>query len=422
MIQVEEKKSSTDVLIAEVTVASEKAAEEEAAANIEAEKTNALANEAAAIKAEADGELGEAMPAMEAANDLNKGMISDLKALGKPPQECAEVCAAVAFLLKGEKKKADWKYAQKMMGNPAAFLDELVAFDANNIPETSLDNCKPLLEQPFFTFEIMKTKSSAAANMANWVINIVAYNTIYKKVAPLMEKVRVSTETKETAEAALAIVLARVAEVQAQVAKLNAEKDAAVKEKERVEAEAEACLAKLALAERLVNGLADEYIRWQATVKDLKVMATSYIGDCLLASAFVGYISPFNSSFRTMLNTLWLDEIKNRGIPHTAGIDPLKVLADEAAIAQWMNEGLPADRISVENASVVTSCARWPLMIDPQLQGVKWIKSRLAESLTVIQLTQSNWMNKVHMVINMGDCLLIESVGQEIDAILEPLP
>merc|ERR1719377_149895 len=52
MVQVEEKKASTDVLIAEVTVASEKAAEEEAAANIEAEKTNALASEAAAIKAE----------------------------------------------------------------------------------------------------------------------------------------------------------------------------------------------------------------------------------------------------------------------------------------------------------------------------------------------------------------------------------
>ena len=34
MIQVEEKKASTDVLIAEVTVASEKAAEEEAAANV----------------------------------------------------------------------------------------------------------------------------------------------------------------------------------------------------------------------------------------------------------------------------------------------------------------------------------------------------------------------------------------------------
>merc|ERR1719191_1912039 len=319
MIQVEEKKASTDVLIQEVTVASEKAAEEEAAANIEAEKTNALASEAAAIKAEADGELGEAMPAMEAANEavncLNKGMISDLKALGKPPAECAEVCAAVAFLLKGKKKKTDWKYAQKMMGNPAAFLDELVAFDANNIPDVALDNCKPLLEQPFFTYEIMKTKSSAAANMANWVINIVAYNTIYKKVAPLMEKVRVATETKNEAEAKLEIVMAGLREVQEKVAQLNAEKDAAVTEKERVEAEAEACLAKLALAERLVNGLADEYIRWQETVKNLKVMGTSFIGDCLLASSFVGYSSPFNASFRGQLNTTWIEDIKQRGIP-----------------------------------------------------------------------------------------------------------
>jgi dynein heavy chain len=425
MVQVEEKKSSTDVLIAEVTVASEKAAAEEAVANVEAEKTNALAAEAAEVKRVADGELGEAMPAMEAAKDavncLTKPAIQELKSLGKPPGECVEVSAAVAFLIKQEKKKIDWKYAQKMMGNPGGFIEEIQEFDGNNIPEFCLDNVRPLLSQPFFTFEVMKSKSTAAAYLANWVINIVAYNTIYKKVAPLMEKVRVATETKETAEASLEIVLARVREVQEKVGTLNAEKDAAVNEKERVEAEAEQCLQKLALAERLVNGLADEYIRWQQTVKDLKVMGTSFIGDCLLASAFVGYISPFNSSFRTMLNAQWVEDIKQRAIPHTEGIDPLKVLADEAAIAQWMNEGLPADRISVENASVVTSCARWPLMIDPQLQGVKWIKQRLSDSLTTIQLTQNQMLQKVQMTIQMGESLLIESVGQEIDAILEPL-
>ena len=110
-----------------------------------------------------------------------------------------------------------------------------------------------------------------------------------------------------------------------------------VTEKERVEAEAEACLQKLALAERLVNGLADEYIRWQETVKNLKVLGTSFIDDCLLASAFVGYISPFNSAFRTMLNSQWMEDIKQRAIPHTDGIDPLKVLADEAAIAAGLS-------------------------------------------------------------------------------------
>lgn len=33
----------------------------------------------------------------------------------------------------------------------------------------------------------MTKKSSAAGNLCNWVINIVKYNSIYKKVAPLME-------------------------------------------------------------------------------------------------------------------------------------------------------------------------------------------------------------------------------------------
>lgn len=60
-------------------------------------------------------------------------------------------------------------------------------------------------------------------------------------------------------------------------------------------------------------------------------------------------------------------------------------------------------------------------MIDPQLQGVKWLKQRCGEELTTIQLTQANWLNKVTYTISMGQILLIEAVGSEIDAIIEPL-
>lgn len=30
--------------------------------------------------------------------------------------------------------------------------------------------------------------------------------------------------------------------------------------------------------------------------------------------------------------------------------------------------------MSLENATIVNSCSRWPLMIDPQLQGTNWLK------------------------------------------------
>lgn len=43
------------------------------------------------------------------------------------------------------------------------------------------------------------------------------------------------------------------------------------------------------------------------------------------------------------------------------------MICDDAQIAFWNNEGLPTDRMSAENATILTNSARWPLIIDPQL-------------------------------------------------------
>ena len=273
-----------------------------------------------------------------------------------------------------------------MMGNPAAFIDQVKAFSGKEIPDQTLKNVDEYLGLPFFNFDVMKGKSVAAANLTNWLINIVRFHRIYVKVAPLMASVEEATNTKNQALADLAIVKKKVADIEEECAKLDEKLNTAVSDKEKVEAQAAACIAKLELAERLVNGLADEYKRWTNTVAELKDLQMKLIGNCLLASAFVGYISPFSMKLRKLLwETGWTADLHERQIPITDKIDPLKVLSTEADVAGWQNEGLPSDRISVENAAVVTSCSRWPLMIDPQLQGVKWIKQRLGEDLTVLQ-------------------------------------
>lgn len=54
-------------------------------------------------------------------------------------------------------------------------------------------------------------------------------------------------------------------------------------------------------------------------------------------------------------------------MPTSPDLDPLSLLTDEAQIAQWQNFGLPSDRMSSENATILTNSERWPLMIDPQV-------------------------------------------------------
>lgn len=72
----------------------------------------------------------------------------------------------------------------------------------------------------------------------------------------------------------------------------------------------------------------------------------------------------------------------------TKDLDVLSLLTDGATIARWNNENLPSDRMSIENATILMNAERWPLMIDPQLQGLKWIKTREGEGLKTVRLGQ----------------------------------
>ena len=92
------------------------------------------------------------------------------------------------------------------------------------------------------------------------------------------------------------------------------------------------------------------------------------IGNALVSAAFVSYIGPFSFSFRNDLwKETWIPDIVALKIPFTEGVDPLGILSTPSDQALWASQGLPADRVSTENAAVVVSCSRYPLLIDPQL-------------------------------------------------------
>lgn len=69
----------------------------------------------------------------------------------------------------------------------------------------------------------------------------------------------------------------------------------------------------------------------------------------------------------------------------------MSLLTDDADVATWNNQGLPSDRMSTENATILCNTERWPLIVDAQLQGIKWIKNKYGSELKAIRLGQKRW-------------------------------
>jgi hypothetical protein len=131
-------------------------------------------------------------------------------------------------------------------------------------------------------------------------VNIVIYRDIVVTVEPKRIALAKASEELRIASEKLDIVQKRVKELNAKLKKLTDEYDEANKTKQEAIATVEAGQKKLGLANRLINALASENVRWALNVKSMEADFELLVGDVLLASAFISYIGPFTKRFRAV--------------------------------------------------------------------------------------------------------------------------
>ncbi|KAK2528632.1 hypothetical protein Q9233_007603 [Columba guinea] len=401
-LELKQKNEDADKLIWVVGVETEKVSREKAIADEEEQKVALITQEVEQKQKDCEEDLAKAEPALEAAqaalNTLNKNNLTELRSFGSPPSAVSNVTAAVMVLMApGGKipKDRSWKAAKAAMARVDGFLDSLLKFDKENIHENCLKALQPYLQDPKFKPEFVTTKSSAAAGLCSWVVNMVQFHAVFCE--RLNENLR----------------------------KLTAKFEKATSNKLKCQQEAEATVCTIALANRLVGGLASENVRWAEAVKNFKQQQSTLCGDILLITAFISYLGYFTEKYRQdLLDEIWkqtyLHQLKVP-IPVTPSLDPLTMLTDDADVAAWQNEGLPADRMSTENATILTNCERWPLMVDPQLQGIKWMKTKYGEDLQVIRIGQKGYLDTMERALAAGELVLIENLEESMDPVLGPL-
>ncbi|CAE7211449.1 DNAH6 [Symbiodinium sp. KB8] len=379
------------------------------------------ADEVKAIADDAQRDLDIAMPALESAlkslDALDKKDIQEIKSFAKPPPLVMLTMEAVNVLLQ---EKPDWDTAKKVLNRPT-FLQDLKAYDKDNIPEKVLKQLTKYVTKPEYTVEAVGNQSKAAKSLCMWTYAMDTYSKVAKEVEPKKQKVAELNDKLAKANAELKAKQDNLHEVESQVAALQKKLNDTVSEKDRLVAEAQLTKDRLARADILTVGLKDEGIRWRETVASIRQDIINLTGDVFLSSASISYYGPFTGTYRNDIVDAWLTELKRLQIPSGESFDLREVMGNPVEIREWNLQGLPTDAVSINNGVMVVRGKRWPLMIDPQSQGNKWIKKKEGKELKTLKMTNPKMLLILEGCIRTGAPMLMEDIEETLDPALEPV-
>ncbi|KAF6774187.1 hypothetical protein AHF37_07990 [Paragonimus kellicotti] len=397
------------------------------------------ARECETIRDDAQRDLDEAMPALfeslEALKSLNKNDITEVRAMMRPPEGVRLVMETVCIMkeIKPKKVAGDkpgvkvddyWEPGKMLLQDPGKFLDSLLNFDRDNIPDSVIVKIKPYIESESFMPATIAKVSKACTSICLWVRAMYKYYHVAKNVAPKRQALQSSELELAETEKILREARGRLKACEDRIYNLQNKYDECIRRQRELEDKSQLCEARLVRADKLISGLGSEKVRWKESVIQFQHLLDNLAGNVLCSAGSVAYFGPFSGKYRTDMSTEWVNKLKQHGVPHTSDPAPtlVQTYGDPVKLRNWHIFGLPKDVLSIENAVIVQFSRRWPLFIDPQGQANKWIKALGSlEGMTVIKMSDKDFLRSLENSIRFGKPCLLENVGEELDPALEPV-
>ncbi|CAI5672498.1 unnamed protein product [Oreochromis niloticus] len=420
--QVAEFQKQCDEYLSVIVQQKKEADSQQKTVSDENEKIGAEELQCKAMAENAQRDLDEALPALEEAmkalESLNKKDMTEIKSYGRPPALVETVMHAVMTLLE---KEPTWAEAKRQLGE-ANFIKTLVNFDKDNISDRVLRKIGQYCKQVDFQPEIIGKVSLAAKSLCMWVRAMEVYGRVYRVVEPKRAQLNAAMAQLAEKQAALAEAQNKLRALGEKLEQLKKQHSEKLAMKESLRKKSDEMEVKLDRAGKLVTGLAGERVRWEERVVGLEENMGYLVGDCLLAASFLSYMGPFLSNYREELLEIWMKEVKGLGIPCTPGFSFAVFMSKPTVVRDWNIQGLPTDAFSTENGIIVTRGNRWPLMVDPQGQALKWIKKmELSRGLKVIDFQMPDYLRVLENAIQFGNPVLLQNVQEELDPSLNPV-
>jgi len=435
-VVVAEKELVADNLLSELSVESAQVETERKSASEEREHCKRLTKEVDTNREQCLSELARAEPAIvaaeEALNSLDKNSLTELRSLGSPPDLVKACLSAVLILTMSTKsgipKDISWDAAKKAMKNVDKFRTTLVEFkeavvETTGIPDVAMRALMSYLENSEFDPTAIQAKSKAAGGICGWVINIVRYYHIFQEVQPKRKALSDANNSLDRAKAELEDARDRVVKLETKLQTLKDGFETASEAKAGAIAQAKRMQDRLNMTDRLMSGFAGEASRWANDVSRLDARKASAVGDALLAACFISYAGCFDTRVRhRMISNSWVPSLDANLAMSKELIEagPLAYLVTDTEVGAWNNEGLPNDTFSIENAAILKSSGRCPLLVDPQEQAIRWVKNHgHGGEFHSIRCGHKTCMRIVEHAIQAGEIVLVEDVTETLPPDLE---
>ena len=276
--------------------------------------------------------------------------------------------------------------------------------------------------------------------MCVWVQAMVDYHEASKVVKPKLETLHEAQGRLLHATEQLRKAEERVKACREIMAEQTMQFEKQVQEKAKIEANALATRERMDKAKSLLTDLADEKKRWTSDKDRFKVLQTYLAGDCAYAATFLTYCGAFNKGTRESMVNAFLHQLDGGGPtdsgPGPSGAGGLSLaavapdvtsqriirnpnlalndfLVDRGQQEDWVLNSLPLDSRSVENALLITASPRFPLLVDPQGQALKWLTSQEASRLPVygtMDRSHPKLREQLQFAVGQGRAVIVTGV------------
>ncbi|OMJ83653.1 hypothetical protein SteCoe_15380 [Stentor coeruleus] len=377
---------------------------------------------------DAEKDLAEAMPILEAAIkavqalEKNKKDIIEFKKYLKPPEAVKMVMEAVCILLN---ERSDWTNAISVLGQ-MDFLQRLINYQRESVTNNIFKKLRAIVSRPEFQPETVAQSSEAARSLCIWCIAMYKFTEAYQLVKPKREKVsamqiklKSDMEKLQSKQDELRAVEDKVRLLKDECA-LTEAKVASLEKKIKI------TMDRVKRAELLLELLAEEGVKWRETLDKLEDSLKYIEGEAMINAGCICYMGVYSDLYREGLRNMWYDMVKNLNVLISEDYSIINSLGKPIQIRAWQIAGLPKDSLSIENSIIVVNSIKWAMIIDPQEQARRWLKNtEKTNNLITAKASKTGTKEAKDLIraleagLSQGKPVLLEDVGESIDSSLQ---